>query len=58
MPKPMSTVLREMRVTFGKEQSDMLIYLRKHYEESGTNIVRKAVERLYRSVIAEKDKQL
>jgi hypothetical protein len=54
----MSTVLREMRVTFGKEQSDMLIYLRKHYEESGTNIVRKAVERLYRSVIAEKDKQL
>lgn len=50
MAKEATSIFNEFRISLSKEQCEMLAFLKNHYEEPSTNIIKKALERLYQSI--------
>jgi len=47
MTKKKCSAYEQMRISFNKEQSEMIKKLSEHFDEPGTNIIKKCLERFY-----------
>lgn len=57
MAKEITHHYKKLHLSLTKEQSEMMNFLKDHYQESGANIAKKAIERLYYTIKDEKNEK-